>query len=63
MCMALNTEMYNKEAKQALEELPQSALTLYLKAILASRMGGDAGDMEACMILNQVFTMDSKFIK
>lgn len=63
MCMAMNTPAYNAEAQQAIAELPPTALTLYLKAILSDRQNGEAGWMETGMLLNQVFTMDPKFIK
>ena len=63
MCMAMNTPAYNAEAQQVVAELPPTALSLYLKAILSERQNGEAGWMETCILLNQVFTMDSKFKK
>lgn len=63
MCMAMNTPAYNAEGMQAVVELPPSALALYLKAVLSDRQNGEAGWMETCMLLNQIFTMDAKFKK
>lgn len=37
MCMAMETDNYNKEAQKALEELPETAMTKYMKLVIYIR--------------------------
>lgn len=71
MCMAMETDFFNKEAEKALADMPETPLIKYLKAVLFIRSKKlyewsyeNAVDMAAAAkMLNAVFQEDKKFRK
>ena len=71
MCMAMETDPYNREAETALDSIPDSSLKQYLKLVLFIRSKklyewsyDNALDFdEACKILDAIIQKDKKFHK
>ena len=71
MCMAMETDNYNKEAQKALEELPETAMTKYMKLVIYIREKklyewsyDNALDFdEACKKLEEIVKLDEKYYK
>lgn len=71
MCMAMETALFNREAQKALEEMPATPLTKYLKLVLFIREKkltewsyDNALDFdEACKMLDEVIKADAKYHK
>ncbi len=75
MCMAMETDMYDQEAKKVMETLPQNTLMKYLKLVLYIREHKLHDDPaladysvgvnynEACKMLNAVIEEDKKYYK
>ena len=70
MCMAMETDIYNKEATEALNKLPETALTKYLKLVLYIREKKIYDNLEnfldfneACKKLEAIIKQDKKYYK
>lgn len=71
MCMAMETDLYNREAETALDSIPDSSLKQYLKLVLFIRSKklyewsyDNALDFdEACKMLDAIIQKDKKFHK
>lgn len=71
MCMAMETDLYNREAEKILKEMPVNALTKYLKLVLfirANKLYEWSYDNalafdEACKMLDEIIKMETKYHK
>ena len=70
MCMAMETDIYNKEATEALNKLPETALSKYLKLVLYIREKKIYDNLEnfldfneACKKLEAIIKQDKKYYK
>lgn len=71
MCMAMETDSYNKEAEKALAELPETPMTNYMKLVIYIREKklyewsyDNALDFdEACKKLEAIIKQDKKYYK
>ena len=71
MCMAMETDNYNKEAEKALDALPETAMTKYMKLVIYIREKklyewsyDNALDFdEACKKLEEIVKLDEKYYK
>lgn len=71
MCMAMETDLYNREAEKNLKEMPVNALTKYLKLVLfirANKLYEWSYDNalafdEACKMLDEIIKMETKYHK
>lgn len=71
MCMAMETDLYNREAEKILKEMPINALTKYLKLVLfirANKLYEWSYDNalafdEACKMLDEIIKMETKYHK
>lgn len=71
MCMAMETDTYNREAEQTLDKIPQTALTDYLKLTLFIRKKklvewdySNALDFDqACKMLDDLMKKEAKYYK
>ena len=69
--MAMETDNYNKEAQKALEELPETAMTKYMKLVIYIREKklyewsyDNALDFdEACKKLEEIVKLDEKYYR